>query len=86
VPTQILHINDYLLIDTYKPNKIKIDVNKMRTRHEDRHVFTDDSLCALSGPWTGRPVLPVSERQAVRRLSDFNIIDSAIHYLITMTI
>jgi len=29
VPTKVEHINDYLFIDTYKSNKIKIGVNEM---------------------------------------------------------
>jgi len=29
VPKKVEQINDYLFIDTYKSNKIKIDVNEM---------------------------------------------------------
>jgi len=35
MPKKIPQINDYLLIDTHKSNKIKIDMNKMRVNDSE---------------------------------------------------
>jgi len=35
VPKNVEHINDYLFIDTYKLNKIKIGMNEMRVNDSE---------------------------------------------------
>jgi len=38
VPKKVEQINDYLFIDTYRSNKIKIGVNAMRVNHNEMCV------------------------------------------------
>jgi len=38
VPKKVVQINDYLFIDTYKSNKIKIDVNEMTLNNSEMCV------------------------------------------------
>jgi len=38
VPKKVEQINDYLFIDTYKSNKIKIGVNEMRVNDSEMNM------------------------------------------------